>query len=286
MEGGDQIMDKVIDKAKILIEALPYINAFKGKIFVIKYGGSAMTDERLKSQVLRDVSLLKSVGIRPVIVHGGGKEITALLKEVGKPSHFVDGIRATTAEEIEYVEMMLSGKINKSVVATLMQNECEAVGISGRDGGLLKTVPFDASQPAFERVGLVTEVNAKVIETLLEAQFVPVISPIGADAEGNAFNVNADEAAAAVAGALKAEKLIMLTDVDGVLNGKALISEITMKQAETLIAEGVITGGMIPKIECCIKSDVENVHILNGTLDHAILLEIFTQRGVGTKIFK
>ncbi|WP_246542838.1 acetylglutamate kinase [Fusibacter paucivorans] len=279
-------MDKVIDKAKILIEALPYINAFKGKIFVIKYGGSAMTDERLKSQVLRDVSLLKSVGIRPVIVHGGGKEITALLKEVGKPSHFVDGIRATTAEEIEYVEMMLSGKINKSVVATLMQNECEAVGISGRDGGLLKTVPFDASQPAFERVGLVTEVNAKVIETLLEAQFVPVISPIGADAEGNAFNVNADEAAAAVAGALKAEKLIMLTDVDGVLNGKALISEITMKQAETLIAEGVITGGMIPKIECCIKSDVENVHILNGTLDHAILLEIFTQRGVGTKIFK
>ncbi|MDK2867223.1 MAG: acetylglutamate kinase [Clostridiales bacterium] len=286
MGGGDQIMDKVIDKAKILIEALPYINAFKGKIFVIKYGGSAMTDERLKSQVLRDVSLLKSVGIRPVIVHGGGKEITALLKEVGKSSHFVDGIRATTAEEIDYVEMMLSGKINKSVVATLMQNECDAVGISGRDGGLLKTVPFEESQPAFERVGLVTEVNVKIIETLLEAQFVPVISPIGADAEGNAFNVNADEAAAAVAGALKAEKLIMLTDVDGVLNGKELISEITMKQAETLIADGVITGGMIPKIECCIKSDVENVHILNGTLDHAILLEIFTQRGVGTKIFK
>jgi acetylglutamate kinase len=286
MKDGDVIMDKVIDKAKILIEALPYINAFKGKIFVIKYGGSAMTDERLKCQVLRDVSLLKSVGIRPVIVHGGGKEITALLKEVGKPSHFVDGIRATTAEEIDYVEMMLSGKINKSVVAMLMQNECDAVGISGRDGGLLKTVPFDPSQPAFERVGLVTEVNVKLIETLLDAQFVPVISPIGVDEAGNATNVNADEAAAAVAGALKAEKLIMLTDVDGVLNGSELISEITMAQAETFIADGVITGGMIPKIECCIKSDVENVHILNGTLDHAILLEIFTQRGVGTKIWK
>ena len=279
-------MEKYIDKAKILIEALPYINAFKGKIFVIKYGGSAMTDERLKHQVLRDVSLLKSVGIKPVIVHGGGKEITALLSEVGIESKFVDGIRATTEVEIDYVEMMLSGKINKSIVSLLMQNECEAVGISGRDGGLLKIAPFDPMEPAFKRVGLVSEVNSKIIETLLEAQFVPVISPIGVDAEGNAYNINADEAAAAVAGALKAEKLIMLTDVDGVLNKGELISTITTKQAEDYIAEGIITGGMIPKIECCIKSDVASTHILNGTLDHAILLEIFTQRGVGTVILK
>lgn len=286
MKDGAVNMDKYIDKAKILIEALPYINSFKGKIFVIKYGGSAMTDERLKHQVLRDVSLLKSVGIRPVVVHGGGKEITALLDEVGKETKFVDGIRATTKEDIDYVEMMLSGKINKSVVSLLMQNECEAVGISGRDGGLLKIQPFDPKEPAFERVGLVQKVNVKIIETLLEAQFVPVISPIGVDEDGNAYNVNADEAAAAVAGALNAEKLIMLTDVDGVLNKGELISQLTTEQAENYIKDGIISGGMIPKIECCIKSNVVNTHILNGTLDHAILLEIFTEKGVGTKIFK
>jgi len=279
-------MEKVIDKAKILIEALPYINAFKGKTFVIKYGGSAMTDERLKHQVLRDVSLLKSVGIKPVIVHGGGKEITALLDSVGKETRFVDGIRATTVEEIDYVEMMLSGKINKSVVSNLIKNQCEAVGISGRDGNLLEITPLKDDEPAFERVGVVKKVNVKIIDTLLESGFVPVISPIGVDSEGNAYNVNADEAAAAIAGALNAEKLIMLTDVDGVLNEGKLISKLTKAEAITLIDEGVISGGMIPKVECCMKSGANNAHILNGTLDHAILLEIFTTSGVGTVILQ
>jgi len=279
-------MEKVIDKAKILIEALPYINAFKGKIFVIKYGGSAMTDERLKHQVLRDVSLLKSVGIKPVIVHGGGKEITALLDSVGKETRFVDGIRATTTEEIDYVEMMLSGKINKSVVSNLIQNQCDAVGISGRDGNLLEIKPLKEEEPAFERVGVVKNVNVKIINTLLESGFVPVISPIGVDGEGNAYNVNADEAAAAIASALNAEKLIMLTDVDGVLNNGELISTLTKAEAIALIDEEVIVGGMIPKVVCCMKSGAHNAHILNGTLDHAILLEIFTTSGVGTVILQ
>ena len=279
-------MEKVIDKAKILIEALPYINAFKGKTFVIKYGGSAMTDERLKHQVLRDVSLLKSVGIKLVIVHGGGKEITALLDSVGKETRFVDGIRATTVDEIDYVEMMLSGKINKSVVSNLIQNQCDAVGISGRDGNLLEISPLKEDEPAFERVGEVSKVNVKIIDTLLESGFVPVISPIGVDREGNAYNVNADEAAAAIAGALNAEKLIMLTDVDGVLNEGKLMSKLTKAEAITLMDEGVISGGMIPKVECCMKSGANNAHILNGTLDHAILLEIFTTSGVGTVILQ
>jgi len=279
-------MNVSINKATTLIEALPYIHEFKNKIFVIKYGGSAMTDEFLKVQVLRDVALLKTVGILPVVVHGGGKDISSLLTEVGKSSQFVNGMRATTISEIDYVEMMLSGKINKQIVGTLNSNHCEAVGISGRDAKLLLAEPISSDYESFERVGKVSKVNPSLIKTLLAEGFIPVISPIGTDEDGNAFNINADEAAAEIASALMAEKLIVLTDVDGVMNEGKLMSEITAKEARNMIESGVISGGMIPKISCCLNNDVANVHILNGTIEHAILLEIFTDHGVGTKIIK
>ncbi|GAU78306.1 acetylglutamate kinase [Fusibacter sp. 3D3] len=279
-------MEKIIDKARILIEALPYIHEFKGKIFVIKYGGSAMKDPVLRQNVIMDICLLASVGILPVIVHGGGNDITKLLDEVGQETAFQDGIRLTNDQNVDYVEMMLSGKINKQIVADINVSHGHAVGISGRDGGLVKAELYDAGNTAMDRVGKICCIETALIETLLGAGYIPVISPIGADSKGQALNINADEVAGEIANALCAEKLIYLTDVDGVCENGKLISQINAQEASELIENGVISGGMIPKVSYCIKSNVENVHILNGTLEHSILLEIFTQEGIGTKVVK
>lgn len=279
-------MEKIIDKARILIEALPYIHEFKGKIFVIKYGGSAMKDPVLRKNVIMDICLLASVGILPVIVHGGGNDITKLLDEVGQETTFLNGIRLTNDQNIDYVEMMLSGKINKQIVADINFSHGHAVGISGRDGGLVKAELLDANNSAMDRVGKICGIEATLVETLLDAGYIPVISPIGTDSSGQALNINADEVAGEIANALCAEKLIYLTDVDGVFENDKLISQINAKEAEKLIEKGVISGGMIPKVAYCIKSTVDNVHILNGTLEHSILLEIFTQEGIGTKVVK
>ena len=279
-------MEKIIDKARILIEALPYIHEFKGKIFVIKYGGSAMKDPVLRQNVMMDISLLSSVGILPVVVHGGGNDITKLLDEVGQNSTFLNGIRLTNDQNVDYVEMMLSGKINKQIVSDLNFNHGHAVGISGRDGGLIEADCLDITNFAMDRVGKIKKIETGVLLTLLNAGYIPVVSPIGTDSKGNALNINADEVAGEIASALNAEKLIYLTDVDGVMEDQKLVSEINAQEAQTLIDKGVIYGGMIPKVEYCIKSNVANVHILNGTLEHSILLEIFTQEGIGTKVVK
>lgn len=282
--GEEQIMNKAIDKASILVEALPYIQAFKDKIFVIKYGGSAMEDETLKNQVLTEIALLKSVGILPVIIHGGGKDISKILKEVDKPSTFVDGIRKTTDSEMGYVEMTLSGKLNKEITGILNQTGCSAVGISGRDANCIKAKMLYPDNPDFSRVGCVKSVDVKLIHSLIASDFVPVISPVGMGENGTAMNINADEVASAVASALNAEKLILITDVDGVLNEGKLITQLTGFEAQELIQKGIITGGMIPKIQSSLNSHISNVHILNGTTPRALLLEIFTHEGIGTKI--
>ena len=279
-------MEKIIDKARILIEALPYIHEFKGKIFVIKYGGSAMKDPVLRQNVMMDISLLSSVGILPVVVHGGGNDITKLLDEVGQNSTFLNGIRLTNDQNVDYVEMMLSGKINKQIVSDLNFNHGHAVGISGRDGGLIEADCLDITNFAMDRVGKIKKIETGLLLTLLNAGYIPVVSPIGTDSKGNALNINADEVAGEIASALNAEKLIYLTDVDGVMEDQKLVSEINAQEAQTLIDKGVIYGGMIPQVEYCIKSNVANVHILNGTLEHSILLEIFTQEGIGTKVVK
>lgn len=279
-------MEKIIDKARILIEALPYIHEFKGKIFVIKYGGSAMKDPVLRQNVIMDICLLASVGILPVIVHGGGNDITKLLDEVGQETKFLNGIRLTNDQNVDYVEMMLSGKINKQIVADINFSHGQAVGISGRDGGLVKAELLDANNSAMDRVGKIVSIETALVETLLNAGYIPVISPIGTNSNGQALNINADEVAGEIANALCAEKLIYLTDVDGVFENDQLISQINAQEASDLIEKGVISGGMIPKVAYCIKSNVDNVHILNGTLEHSILLEIFTQEGIGTKVVK
>ena len=279
-------MEKIIDKARILIEALPYIHEFKGKIFVIKYGGSAMKDPVLRQNVIMDICLLASVGILPVIVHGGGNDITKLLDEVGQETKFHNGIRLTNDHNVDYVEMMLSGKINKQIVADINLSHGHAVGISGRDGGLVKAELLDKDNSDMDRVGKIVSIETDLIGTLLGAGYIPVISPIGTSSNGQSLNINADEVAGEIASALCAEKLIYLTDVDGVFDGDELVSQINAKEAATLIETGVISGGMIPKVEFCIKSNVDNVHILNGTLEHSILLEIFTQEGIGTNIVK
>lgn len=279
-------MEKIIDKARILIEALPYINEFKGKIFVIKYGGSAMKDKNLKQQVMKDVALLSSVGIKPVMVHGGGSDISKLLQSVGQESTFVDGIRVTNDDNIDYVEMMLSGKLNKQIVSDINYYQGKAVGISGRDGGMIQAVSLEGEKDGMSRVGKTVKIDASLLYTLLDAGYVPIVSPLGVDENGKSLNINADEVAGEIASELKAEKLIYLTDVDGVLDDGKLISQIDSKGASALIENGVISGGMIPKVSYCIKSNVSNVHILNGTLEHSLLLEIFTQEGIGTKIIK
>ena len=287
------------DKAEILVDALPYIQEFYGTTVVIKYGGNAMINDALKENVMRDVALMKFVGIRPILVHGGGPEITGFLKKVGKESMFVSGLRVTDEETVEIAEMVLDGKLNSEIVGLLNLRGVRAVGLSGKDAGLIKaqkklaTVYENdtAHQVDIGYVGEVTEINTGIIADLLDQGYVPVIAPIGMGAHGESYNINADYVAAEIAGALHAEKLLLLTDVEGVYKDFAdkssLISQLSMAEAREYIRSGVIEGGMIPKVEACLRAleaGAHKAHIIDGRLTHSIILEIFTSRGIGTMV--
>lgn len=276
------------DKAEVLIEALPYIQKFNKKIIVVKYGGSAMVDEQLKKQVIQDVALLKLVGFKPVIVHGGGKEISKWVKLSGKEPEFVNGLRKTDEETMEIAEMVLN-KVNKSLVQLLEQLGVKAVGISGKDGGMLKVDKKYADGQDIGFVGEVKAVDPKIIYDMLENDFLPVICPIGMDDDYQSYNINADDAACAIAKALGAEKLAFLTDIAGVYRDPSdtstLISTLTVEDAKELCGSGFVGGGMLPKLNNCIdaiENGVSRVHILDGRIAHCILLEIFTNKGIGT----
>lgn len=278
------------EKAEVLIEALPYIQKFNRKIIVVKYGGSAMVDEQLKRQVIQDVTLLKLTGFKPVIVHGGGKEISKWVKLSGKEPEFVNGLRKTDAETMEIAEMVLN-KVNKSLVQLVEELGVKAIGISGKDGGLLKVEKKYSDGQDIGFVGEVTEVNTKIIYDMLEKDFLPIICPIGMDDKFQSYNINADDAACAIAKALGAEKLAFLTDIEGVYGDPSdpstLISELKVSEAKKLLGTGFIGGGMLPKINNCIdaiESGVSRVHILDGRIAHCLLLEIFTKKGIGTVI--
>ncbi len=281
-----------IKKAEVLIEAIPYVRKFKGTIVVVKYGGSAMVDEKLKQAVITDIAMLKYLGLKPVIVHGGGKEISSLLNRLGKESVFIDGLRVTDRETAKVAEMVLSGSVGKELARDLENVGIHSCSISGKDGRtFLARKKLDDKGRDLGFVGEIVDVDTTLMNTLLDADFVPVISPIGVDAEGNTYNINADYAASAVAGALAAQKLIFMTDVEGILREKdnkdSLIKRLSKLQAVKLISDGVINGGMIPKTECCIDAlhkGVKSVHVLDGRVPHSILLEIFTSEGVGTML--
>ena len=284
--------DSYIRKAEVLIEAIPYIRTFRGCIVVIKYGGSAMLDEELKKAVITDIAMLKYIGLYPVVVHGGGKEISALLSRLGKQSVFIDGLRVTDKETADVAEMVLSGHIAKGLVDDLENVGISACSISGKDGHtLLSGKKIDEKGRDLGYVGYVRKVDPTLIDTLLDADFVPVISPVGVDEDGNTYNINADYAASAIAGALGAQKLVFMTDVEGILKDKddpsSLIRRLSANDARAYIKEGIIKGGMIPKTECCldaIEKGVKSVHVLDGRLPHSILLEIFTAEGIGTML--
>ena len=279
-------------KADVLIEAIPYIRKFAGTTVVVKYGGSAMVDEKLKKSVIKDIALLKYIGLKPVVVHGGGKEITALLDRLGKETQFVDGLRVTDAETAGVAEMVLSGSIGKSLVENLESVGVEACGINGKDGHTLQAKKkVDEKGRDLGFVGEIEKVDIYLIETLLEAGYVPVISPVGVDSYSQTYNINADYAASAIAGALNAQKLVFLTDVEGILRDKddpsTIIRRMSAQEAIDMIADGTINGGMIPKVECCLdalRKGVRTVHVLDGRLPHSMLLEIFTADGIGTMV--
>lgn len=283
-------MNQYLEKANVLIEALPYIQRFNRKIIVIKYGGSAMVDEELKKKVIEDVTLLKLVGFKPIIVHGGGKEISKWVGKVGMEPKFINGLRVTDKDTMEVAEMVL-GKVNKSLVQIVEELGVRAIGISGKDGGLLKVEKKYSNGEDIGFVGDVKEVNADILYDLLEKDFLPIICPVGLDDEYNTYNINADDAACAIARAVKAEKLAFLTDIEGVYKNpedpKTLISELTVSEAKKLISDGYIKGGMLPKLNNCIEAienGVSRVHILDGRIPHCVLLEIFTNKGIGTAI--
>ena len=281
-------MQTLIDKARVLVEALPWIRRLYDKTIVIKYGGHAMTERELRASFAVDVVLLKYIGVRPVIVHGGGPQIGATLERMGKKSVFVDGLRVTDDETMAVVEMILGGTINQEIVGLVQQGGGRAIGITGRDGGLLRVERKLQGGRDLGRVGGVVGVDASVVSAIASEGFVPVIAPIGVDAEGFTYNVNADEAAGAIAAALRAEKLILLTDVEGVKDrdGK-LLRRLSVAEVRRHVEEGTIVGGMIPKVECCIEAlagGVGRTHIVDGRMLHAVLLEIFTDVGVGTLI--
>ncbi len=286
-----------IEKAKNLMEALPYIRKFANTTFVIKFGGNAMIDEALSHSFALDIILLSYVGIRPVVVHGGGPQIGRLMEKLGKKSSFIDGLRVTDQETMDIAEMVLTGDINKDIVSHINLNGGRAVGLSGKDGGLIKAskmLKADKDDPSktidIGFVGEIDEVNPEIINTLDSQQFIPVIAPIGFGENGESYNINADTAAGAIAGALKAEKLILLTDVEGVKDATGgLLSTLTEARVQSCIAAGDITGGMIPKVTCCCKALDEGVakaHIIDGRVEHAVLLEIFTDIGIGTQIMQ
>ncbi len=280
-------MEELVDKAKVLIEALPYMQRFVGKTIVIKYGGHAMNDFELRRSFATDVVLLKHIGVRPVIVHGGGPQIAETLDRLGKKSTFLGGLRITDDETMEVVEMVLGGTVNREIVELIQQAGASAVGLTGSDGALLRVREKQVDGQSLGRVGEVTHVDPRVIEAVAGADFVPVVAPIGVDSTGVTYNVNADEAAGAIAGELRAEKLILLTDVDGVLDRQGeRISQLSVEEVRKHIEEGTIREGMIPKVQCCSEAlarGVARTHIVDGRVLHAVLLEIFTDdAGVGT----
>lgn len=281
-------MHRNIEKIKTLFESLPYIRKFYNKTIVIKYGGHAMTDEGLKKSFARDMVLMKYVGINPVIVHGGGPQIGGMLARLGKESRFVHGIRVTDDETMDVVEMVLVGKINKEIVGLINYFGGKAVGLGGKDGALIKAKKLLIRGEDMGLVGDVDEIDPSVIRTLEEKNFIPVIAPVGAAEDGTTYNINADTVAGRIAASLKAEKLILLTDVPGVLNKeKKLISTLSLAEARALITKKVAIGGMIPKLKCCMEAvagGVHAAHIIDGRVEHAVLLEVFTDAGIGTAI--
>lgn len=286
------VNQKYLEKAEVLIEALPYIQRFNRKIIVVKYGGSAMVDEQLKKSVIQDVVLLKLVGFKPIIVHGGGKEISRWVGKVGKEPQFINGLRVTDEETMEIAEMVL-GKVNKELVSMVESLGVKAVGISGKDGGLLTVEKKYSNGQDIGYVGNVTGVNAKILFDLLDKDFLPIVCPIGMDENFLTYNINADDAACAIAKEMKAEKLAFLTDIEGVYKDpkdpESLISKLFVKEAKELIDNGNVGGGMIPKLQNCIdaiEQGVSRVHILDGRIKHCLLLEIFTNKGIGTAILR
>ncbi|MBO6304250.1 MAG: acetylglutamate kinase [Selenomonadaceae bacterium] len=287
------------EQAEILVDALPFIREFFGKTIVVKYGGNAMINDDLKEKVMKDVALMKYVGIKPVIVHGGGPEITGFLKKVGKESSFVSGLRVTDEETVEIAEMVLDGKINSEIVNRLNRSGVRAVGLSGKDAGLISAkkklaTVYDGDEKKRVDIGYVGEivrVDTTLLQDLIERDYIPVVAPIGVGEDGESYNINADDVASALAGALKAEKLLLLTDIEGVYkdyNDKStFLSSIKAEEAKAYIKEGIISGGMIPKITACLNAlanGAKKTHIIDGRLDHSIILEIFTSKGVGTQV--
>lgn len=286
-----------LEKAKILVKALPFIKKYHGKTIVIKYGGSAMVDEKAREQFIEDIVLMKYVGINPVIIHGGGPEINEMLNKIGKESKFIGGNRVTDSETMEIVEMVLSGKVNKGIVSDINKHGGKAVGLSGKDSNMVlvekKYIEIDGEKVDIGFVGEIKEVNVDIISLLEKNDTIPVISSIGVDKNGQTYNINADYVAGAIAGKLQADRLIFLTDVDGILldyhDKKTLIDEIDVERVNDLIKREIISGGMLPKVTTCldaIKNGVSNVVILNGKLEHSLLLELFTVEGAGTLIKK
>ncbi|MBD1401520.1 acetylglutamate kinase [Pelovirga terrestris] len=291
-------MQELIAKANVLMEALPWIRRFYGTSIVIKYGGHAMVDERLREEFARDIILMKYIGLNPVVIHGGGPQIGKVLEAMNIQSHFVQGMRVTDSATMDVVEMVLGGKVNKEIVTNINRHGGKAVGITGKDGGLIRArkmemtaVNPDSLTPEIIDIGMVgevEEVNPAIIEALEKNNFIPVIAPIGGGLEGETYNINADLVAGKIAGALKAEKLILLTDVEGVKDKDGrLISTIDIRRVPDLINNGTISGGMIPKVNCCveaIEAGVGKTHIVDGRMEHACLLEIFTDKGIGTAV--
>lgn len=276
------------ERAEVLTQALPYIKQYRGKIVAIKYGGNAMVNEQLKEQVMGDIALLWLIGVKVVLIHGGGPEISETMKRLGKQSVFIDGLRVTDKETVDIVQMVLAGKVNKTLVNLLQMKGGHAVGLSGIDGGILEA---KMKEEALGFVGEITKVRTQPILDLLEKNYIPVISTVASDRQGNTYNVNGDTAAACIAGALRAERLIMMTDVSGILRDKddpdTLIRELRVSQLGTLFDEGIISGGMIPKVECCaeaIGKGVRNVVIMDGRVSHSILIELLTDEGAGTLV--
>ncbi len=282
-------MQRIIDKARVLVEALPYMQAFYGKTIVIKYGGAAMLDQELKASFATDVTLLRYIGLRPVIVHGGGPQIGEMLSRLGKQSRFVDGMRVTDAETMEVVEMVLGGRINSEIVSLIGRVGGKAVGLTGKDCELLRVVPLRGAEGQdLGQVGVPDRVDPAILHSMTTDGFVPVVAPIGLDEEGLTYNVNADVVAGAIAESLHAEKLILLTDVEGVLDADGkLRARLSVGEVEEVLSDGSVKGGMIPKLRCCaqaLRRGVRAAHIIDGRVPHALLLEIFTDGGVGTLV--
>ncbi len=276
------------ERARVLVQALPNIKKYTGKIVVVKYGGNAMINEELKQQVMEDIVLLSLIGVKVVLVHGGGPEISEMMTKLGKKTEFVDGLRVTDEETAEIAQMVLSGKVNKSLVNLLQQKGGNAIGLSGVDGRFIEA---EMKDKRLGYVGRITKVNVDPVEGLLEGSYIPVVATVGCDREGHVYNINGDTAAAYIAGALNAERLIMMTDVAGILRDKddpsTLISKVTVEEAKHLREQGIVAGGMIPKVECCIEAlskGVKNAVIMDGRVPHSILMELLTDEGAGTMI--